>query len=150
MPAESLHSGYGIDTRDFRAFAKALRVASPEIAKELRVRLRGVGEIVAEEARTRASEHSTTIAATISVRTAGATVSVIAGGPDSLIAALFELGNKGSRSTDVFRHPVFGHGAWVSQAMHPYLQPALASKFNEVEIAAVEALDKAIEMVMAL
>jgi hypothetical protein len=149
--AESLHAGIGVDVRDFKVFAKALGIAAPLIKKQLTLNLRAVGEIVAAEARQRASQYSTAIPPSILVRVSGATVSVQAGGIGVPTAALFELGNKGSRDMAMFKHPVFGNRAtWVSQPMHPYLTPALKSKANAVELAAVEALDAAIAEVIAL
>ncbi len=148
---ETLHVGMGVDVRDFAAFARALRKGSPEVALQLRVDLRAVGEIVASEARVRAAEWSKTIPPSIRVRTSGATVSVIAGGSGVPLAGLFELGNQGQRGlggTD-FRHPVWGNrNVWVSQPMHPFLAPSLEAKIDAVEVAAVEALDSAIASIV--
>lgn len=144
MP-ETLHLGVGVITRDFSVFAKALKIAAPELRKQLTVNLRAVGEVVAAEARSRASQYSVTVPDSIKVRVSGATVSVVAGGSGVPMASLLELGNKGSREEAMFRHPVFGDRAnWVQQPMHPYLGPALLAKIGEVEVAAVEALDAAI------
>lgn len=137
----------GIDTRDFRRFAKALLVASPLIYATLRINMRGVGDIVAEEARHIAGEVSATIPDSIKVRVSGATVSVIAGGNGIPIAGLLELGNQGDKVGILFKHPVFGDMTdWRWQEMHPFLAPALANKLDAVEIAATEALDLAIDM----
>ncbi len=139
---QTLRTGIGLDTRDFAEFARTLRKAAPELNKALRLRLRSAGEIVADEARTRILPFSSSVPPSIKVRTAGAGVSVIAGGPKAPLGGLFELGNRGSRGGDVWKHPVFGHRAvWVEQAMHPYLAPALEAKIPDVEVAVNEALD---------
>lgn len=139
----------GIDTRDFRRFAKALLIASPLIYATLRINMRGVGDIVAEEARGLVRDYSTTVPDSIKVRVSGATVSVVAGGNGVPMGGLLELGNAKSGSTSSFSHPVFGNPqAWVSQPMHPYLARALANKMDAAEVAAVEALDLAIEEVI--
>lgn len=142
--------GSGIDTSDFRAVAKALRQAQPELARELRKSLRKAGEIVAVEARSLAEKDSKSIPPTIKVRVASATVSVVAGGKDAPVAGLFELGNTGgSKSASasrkgVFRHPVFGNrDVWVNQPMHRFLAPAAASRAMQVERAVLGALDQA-------
>lgn len=141
----------GVDTRDFKAFAKALAVAAPMIRKELILNLRAVGAIVAEEAKVTVSPFSRTIPDSIKVRVSGATVSVVAGGAGVPLGALFETGNVGKRGGDTFNHPVFGNRAtWVAQPMHPYLGPALISKIDAVEVAAVEALDRAIGLAVTL
>lgn len=145
-----LHLGIGVDTRDFARFAKALRAAEPEIRKLLVLQLRAVGEIVAAEARA-AIGGSRTIPATIKVRVSGATVSVVAGGAGVPLAGLLELGNMGNRGAAgaTFRHPVFGNkSVWVEQSTHPFLAPAVRGKMDEVERAAVEALDEAIGLVL--
>ena len=145
MPAELIRGAGGVDVRDFKRFAKALMVASPLIYKTLRVNMRGVGDIVAEEARHIVSEASQTVPDSIKVRVSGATVSVVAGGSGVPMGGLLELGNvKGSGAT--FRHPVFGNrNVWVDQPTHPYLAVALGNKIDAVEAAAVEALDLAID-----
>jgi hypothetical protein len=56
-------------------------------------------------------------------------------------ARVLEEGNTGSASTTTFRHPVYGGDTWVSQDMHPFLAPAVASK----ERAIVAAIASAIE-----
>lgn len=132
-----------IDTRDFYAFALALRRAEPLIARELTARLRVLGNIVADEARSISSEYSVQIPDSIKVRVKKAVVTVEAG--PCAIAGLFEVGNKGNRSANTFRHPVFGNtSVWVDQPMHPFLHPALANKFAEVEVAMQSALDVAV------
>jgi hypothetical protein len=141
----TITGGGGVDTRDFRKFAKALMVAAPMVYATLRINMRGVGDIVANEARGIAAGASTTVPDSIKVRVSGATVSVVAGGAGVPMGGLLEEGNVGG-SKGTFRHPVFGNATvWASQPMHPFLAPALANKMDAAEIAAVEALDLAIE-----
>lgn len=138
-----LHAGLGIDTTDFARLAKDLRAAEPALAKELAVRLRAPGEIIASDARGRAESASQTIPPSIKVRVSGATVAVVAGGNGIPLAGLMELGNKNSAGgATTFGHPVFGNRAkWVDQPMHPYLLPALDAHHIEAEAAIVDALD---------
>ena len=147
MPVENVgQAGIGIDTSDFRKFARALTKAAPLIAGVLRVNLRGVGDVVAEEARSLARPYSSTIPDSIKVRVSGATVSVLGGGTGVPLGGLFELGNVNSKDSSEFRHPVFGNrNVWASQPMHPFLLPALANKIDAAEAAATAALDIAID-----
>lgn len=146
--------GFGIDTREFKNMVRALRQAQPEITRHLRSDLRAAGELVAEDARRRAGEHSTTIAATIKVRTVNAAVAVEAGGGDSPLAGLFELGNAGKGSSQTpskggtFRHPVYGRDVWVEQQMHPFLQPAALHNAPAVEKLILGALDAATQTIV--
>lgn len=150
--------GIGIDTSDFRTVATALRRAGGQAPKTLRRNLRAAGEIVAVEARAISSEHSKKIPATINVRVASTTVSVVAGGAQAPTGGLFELGNVGggaksasANRSGVFRHPVFApkgsvgdHSVpWVNQDMHPYLAVAAANKSAELLEAVVATLDEA-------
>jgi hypothetical protein len=131
--------GFGVDTRDLTDLAVAMRRASVVTAREWRLGMRGVGEIIAVEARHRASEHSKSIPPTIKVRAARGTVEVRAGSNDAPLARLFELGNSGGKSSiqapsrgGRFKHPVFGDMAnWVFQDMHPFLYAA--GKLKEQE-----------------
>lgn len=139
----------GIDTRDFKNVAKALRRAQPELANGLRRDLRVGGLLVAAKAKTIADEHSTTISKTIKVRTSGATVVVTAGGADAPVAAPFELGNTGGRKSasagrgGTFRHPVYGNrDVWVTQEMHPFLAPAALSEAPKVDAQIGRTLDR--------
>lgn len=147
----TVHLGVGVDTRDYRAFARALRTAAPDIAAQLKLRLAVVGSVVADEAEARASEASTSVPPSIKVRVSGATTIVQAGGAGIPTAGLLELGNKGKGGGDEFTHPVFGNRAvWVKQAMHPYLGPAVLAKADDVEEAALAALDATIDEVVRL
>jgi hypothetical protein len=137
-----------LNTKEVSSFLRALKKAEPDIRKHLRERLRLVGAVVAEDAKSRVRPYSSSIPETIKVRVSGMNVSVVAGGGDNAIAGLFELGNQGGSSSSaatgrgVFRHPVFGdRDWWVDQPMHPYLSVALASHISEVDLAALAAVD---------
>lgn len=151
----------GIDASDFRAVARALRRASPALARDLRHNLRKAGDVVAQEARQIAGQHSTSIPPTIRVRTSGASVSVVAGGGSkgtepAAIAGLFELGNTRGRGraqvadpSGKFRHPVYGHrNRWADQSMHPFLAPAGERKRPAVEALVEKALDEAVRTIV--
>jgi hypothetical protein len=141
----------GVDTSDFRATAKVLRTAAPDVNKKLRKGLREAGLVVAEEAKKIASEHSKTIAGTVKVRVASTTVAVVAGGKTPL-AALYELGNTGNHARSAtaggggtFRHPVFGNmDNWVSQKSYPFLAPAAVKSGPVVERLVLRELDEVI------
>jgi hypothetical protein len=142
--------GISVDTTDFRAFAKALRKAAPVLSAEMRTELRAAGEIVAAEARQRASDVSKSVPPTIKVRVSGATVSVVAGGNGKPLAGLLELGNAGSGGGGKFRHPVFGNKkVWVSQDMHPFLFPALEARADEAQRGILNAVDKAVGIIVS-
>lgn len=114
-----------------------MRALPKEARKFARPKLRQAGELIAADARNRAS-WSQRIPGTIKVRTSfrfeRETVTVTAGGPNAPHARPYE----GSRR-DPFRHPVHadpnktrGDWTWVSQAARPYLIPAGRAKSPEV------------------
>lgn len=141
--AEDLHLGIGVDMRDFAKFAKGLNKANKKIHRRLMLGLRGVGKIVADEARRNIEPYSRSVPDSIRVRISGATVSVIAGGAAARVGALLELGNRSEPSQVIFRHPCFGDMAvWADQLMHPFLGRAVQSKAPAVEQAAIETLDE--------
>jgi hypothetical protein len=144
----SVTSGMGLDLRDFSRFAKALRKAEPVLAKELRAQFRLAGELVAHDAQFLVGPYSSTISDSIKVRITGLlTVAVTAG--DSPLAGLFELGNKGKGEGEQFEHPLFGNtSVVVPQPMHPFLVPAVEANIDRVELMAVEALDRAIAVIV--
>jgi hypothetical protein len=128
----------GVDTRELRALTKSLRDFKPD--KELHKMLRVAGQLIADDAKEIISAHSTTISGTIRVRVSKTKISVVAGGGDSAIAGLFELGNEGGGKSQAaatsgrFRHPVYGDREnWVNQSMHPYLLPAAAKNERKIE-----------------
>lgn len=139
----TLTGGGGLDTRDFSRFAKALRRQAPDMAVTLRKELRAAGEIVAADARARAS-FSSKIPASIKTRVSGATISIVAGSKKAADAAPYE--NEGKQGD--FRHPLFGNRAvWISQKAHPFLHPALEAGRPAVMDAALQALDRAVDQV---
>lgn len=123
-----------IDTSSFRRFADVLRRHSVELAGKLDEHLLEAGKLVADEAKSRVSAHSTKVPGTVRVEPREHAVAVVAGGSGVPIAGLFERGNKGRGTTpSTFRHPVFGNSTvWVTQPAHPFLRPALASKRSEI------------------
>ena len=137
-----------VDTADFSRFADALKRAAPEIRTRLRPRLQEAGELVAEEARSRAGEVSATVPSSIKVRVTGAaSVAIVAGGSGVPMAGLLELGNAGRNGGATFRHPVYGNRhAWANQKMHPYLVPALDARAHEAVDAIAKVLDDAVEV----
>lgn len=148
---ERITGGLGVNTSEFRDLARDLRLAGGATNRQFRRNMRGVGELIAQDARARASAHSKTIASTIKVRSAGATVEIRAGGPTVPLAGLFELGNVGGKAKSAkaseggtFKHPVFGQDVWVSQKMHPYLHPAAEHKFPEALVLLTRAIDTAL------
>ncbi len=141
----------------FRPTIKAIKKWDPQVRKQLRSDLKGVGNSIASGARTVASAHSKTIPGTIKVRTRiqsrKAEVEIIAGSAEVPIAGLFELGNKGGGSAAKgrkFRHPIFGD--WDvqftgkdprEQDMHPYLAPVVKLRQNYATRVIGEAVEKA-------
>lgn len=94
-----------IDSRSFTNLAKAVRAAEPQLRTGLLAGLRAGGNIVAADARERAS-FSSRIPGSIRVRTRSTgSVTILAGGPQALDASVLE--HKGVAGT--FRHPVFGN-----------------------------------------
>ncbi len=142
--------GMGLDLREFQRFARALRKAQPELALGLRVKLRAAGEIVAGITRSNFAAASTSVPPSVKVRVSSATIAVVAGGPGVPMAGLLEMGNKGGRGADTFRHPVFGNrAAWVDQPMHPSLGPAVEQGSEAVYEAAIDALDEAVKIAVS-
>ena len=130
------------DTRELATLARSLRRASPEAWKAYRLAVREMAQIVAEDAKSRAS-FSTRIPDTIKVRVlASGNVEIVAGGPNAPDAAPLE--NKGQAGT--FRHPVFGNReVWVSQPARPFLAPALDAHREQVAKAIEDAVMAAVE-----
>ena len=146
---DRLTSSFGVDTSDLKAFIKDLKRASPAAARGIRTVVKGAAEIVAAEARADVSQHSQSIPPTIKARTylsaSRRSTATVTAGKGVPLAALYELGNKGSKqSGSTFRHPVFARGVsgaleqtedWVDQARWPFLLPAAERKAPEVEAA---------------
>jgi hypothetical protein len=133
-----------VDASEMTRLARDLKRAAPEVYAAFRGELRAVAQVVATEAKSRAS-FSTRIPATIKVRAGVGTVKVVAGGPGAPDAAPLE--NKGRAGT--FRHPVFGdRNVWVEQQARPFLAPALEAHRETVatgiEVAVVRAVERAL------
>ena len=136
--------GVGIDLSDFYVAATALKKADPVAAKELRGKLRMVGEQVAHDYGYLIGPYSKSVEESIKVRIAGGLmVSVVSGGSGVPLAGLLELGGQGGAST--WDHPVFGNAAVrVTQQTHPALGRAVEANIARVEGIVLEALDEAI------
>lgn len=122
---------FAIDLSELKTFASQLRKAEPRLYRSFRVSLAEAAEVVADRAREIASEQSSSIPPTISVRVSGVAVYVGAGSPSVPLAGLYEVGNAksgrlvGSSGGRTFRHPVFGdNDNWVSQPRFPFLRRA--------------------------
>lgn len=138
---------YSVKTLGFKELSKAMAIAVPlSIRTNLRVAFLAAGNMVASKAIEIVDEYSNSVADSIKVRISGMTgVRVVAGGAALPIAGLMELGNEKSKGGSTFRHPVFGNqNVWVSQPMHPYLEPALRSEEDRIGILIEDALDVAI------
>lgn len=119
-----------IDTSQLKDLGRQLRKGSPELARQMRTGLREVGQVVAEEAKHRAS-FSKRIPGSIRVRTtSGFSVSVVAGDGNATDAAPIENKGKG-----FVRHPVFGNrDVWTSKGSHPaFLAPAADASQAAIE-----------------
>jgi hypothetical protein len=131
---------------------KVLAIKLERMPLTLRTRLRPVMKAaatsVADQAKSNAA-FSSRIPAAISVRSrigsdlTGVGATVVVSGAKAPEAVLLEYGNLNSRSTTTFRHPVYGGDTWVTQDMHPYLYPALASKRKAIEAAVAAAVESA-------
>ena len=162
-----------VDTSSLRRLSKDLRKASKTTQKEFRTKWRSAAQLVADDAKQRAS-WSTKIPGTIKVRGNGVNLAVIAGGPKAPGAAALE----NSGRTGTFKHPVFErrsdwvdksgrkHDAqiryttrsnrrlianrkasaapWVEQAARPFLAPAMAARMNEITEIMGEAMESAV------
>jgi hypothetical protein len=130
-----------IDARQVARMARGIRGIAPEAWRAARVRLRAVGEVVAEDARQRAS-YSTRIPAEIkATSTAAGNVRISVTGEPSVA---IENAGKG-----FVRHPTYGHrDRFTSKNSHPaFLLPAYAGKqewaLSEMEKAYWDAFDAA-------
>lgn len=114
---------------DLNAFARRLRLADVQLAKDFLKAESVAGEIVAAEVRKNA-DFSTKIPGSVGVRRRGTRVRIQAGGTKAPDAAPLE--NHGNPGT--FRHPVFGNfDVWVSQPARPSLTKAAHDKIDEFE-----------------
>ena len=140
-----------VDTAGLNALARDLARVAPEAAKGLTKGMAGAGQVIAANAKQRAS-YSKRIPGSIKVRAARGNVKVSAGGDAAPNAAPIENKGKG-----FVRHPVFvpydkmpgPPGSWTEKNSRPaFLAPALeesAAKVAElVEDALFEAVERAI------
>ena len=140
MAQETVRGNLSIDATELKQFAKVIRAASPKAATHMRQKLREVGEMIAEDARTKAS-WSTRIPQSIKVRTAGVKVSIVAGDANAPHARPYEVGSK--RNRQEVRHPVFGNRqVWASNPTRPFLLPALRAREAEVQAAILKVIDE--------
>lgn len=123
-------------TDELRALSKGAKGADRVAARALRDGLRAAGELVAADARSRAS-WSSRIPGSIAVKVRAGYAEVSAGGGGAPHAAAYEHEGR----TGVFRHPVNawarhdrGEWVWANNPARPFLGPALESH-------AVEAAD---------
>jgi hypothetical protein len=125
-----------IDAREFRSFARALKLARPALRRETIRNLRAAGDLIAKDAKAIAGEHSESIPPTIKTQVRGMRVGVQAGGKGNAraafnapygtltsnkalrqaeegiaLAGLYELGNKGesNKSSAAAERGVFRH-----------------------------------------
>lgn len=136
------------DASSLRKLGTALRKSKPKIHRQMGKELLAVGELVAVEARDKAS-WSTRIPHTITVRRRGLnTVEVRASAPHA--AAYEHAGREGQ-----FRHPVYGRGdeardqwTWVSEDARPFLHPAAFEHLEEHAVAIADALTALVDREM--
>lgn len=139
--------GLTIDLADFHSLARGFRRVEPELFAGLKLRLRGIGQLVADSAKEHAS-FSETIPPSIKVRMSTLSVSVVA--TKAPLSGLEEMGKKGNRGSGVaWRHPVFGNkDVWVTQIGHPFLLPALKDKAEVIEALVDEAVGEAFDVAL--
>jgi len=128
------------DTAQLSMLARNLRLAAPQVWKAARVELREAGEIIASDARQRAS-FSTKIPGSIKVITRAGNVRVRAGGPDAPDAVALENHGKGHP-----RHPLFGNREhWYTNNTPAFLAPALEANAKVVAVRMGETLTRAVD-----
>jgi hypothetical protein len=136
----SVRGSMSIDTTELKLFAKVVRSASPAASRHMREKLREIGEIVADRARSKAS-WSTRIPGSIKVRTTGVKLSVVAGGDAAPHARVYEMGSQRNRS--MVRHPVFGNRqVWAQNPTRPFLLPALRDVEPEIMASIVQVIEE--------
>ena len=159
------------DTSELARLAKDLAKASPEAWKACRLALRAAAQVVADDAKGRAS-WSSTIPGTIKVRVGRGSVKVIAQGSE---AVAYEVGSRKS-GPGILRHPVLNSKGepkrdsaggmemssmtfeervahrrsmnWSTEPTRPYLAPALDAHREQVAEAIATAVHAAVEMAL--
>ncbi|MGH3496316.1 MAG: HK97 gp10 family phage protein [Nocardioidaceae bacterium] len=129
-----------------RDLAARMGTVPAELRAELRPKLRAAGTIVADQAKANAS-WSTRIPAAIGVRTSFGTraggVTIRVDSVKAPHARPYEgLSAGGGRGT--FRHPVYGHDVWVTEATRPFLMPAVRAKRFQVILTVDQAIKSAL------
>lgn len=128
---------FGIGVSDLSKFASDLRRADKEMAKNLRVRLKGAAQIVADRIK-EATSWSSKIPGSVRTISTARSAAVRVGGKRAPNAAPI---NNRDQSGD-FRHPVFGKGGWATQPAHPFALKSLADTADEVEVEVGRILDQ--------
>ncbi len=143
-----------IDTSSFAAFSKDLKKASKELQTQLRKELKAAGEIVADDARHRASNFSTRIPGAIKVGVAAGSTRIGKGGVKIRVyvdAKKAPHGRpiEGITGNSFFRHPTDGEDRqhWVDQKTIHYLKPAIVAGRVMVVKGAQTAISKALREV---
>jgi len=123
----------GVDVGGLKTLSKTLKAAEGNLSKNFKAAMRKVGQMVADDAKSRAN-WSQRIPGSIKVTVTGngSRVAVKAGGPRAPHAPAYE--GLGGKST--FRHPVFTRKVWTVEKTRPFMVPALQKN-----------LDRAVEMV---
>lgn len=130
--------GFTADASQLRTLSRSLRMAPLEIRREIGIELRAMADLVAKDAKSRAS-WSSRIPGSIHRQGSGLSIRVVAGGADAPNAAPLESGSKGHGGVN--RHPVFAavgsaaygnSGRWVDQPTRPFLLPALDAHRTEI------------------
>ena|ERR1017187_2346496 len=133
-------AGFYVNLTEFHDLAINFRAIEPLLYRCLTSSLRASGQLVADDAKERAS-YSKSIPDSIKVRVQGLTVTVQADRTDISSLEEFAPGH--------WDHPVFGSGS-VTQIAHPFLYPALAAKgeqaATQIELAVEAALTGAMEV----
>ena len=141
-------ASFSVDTDDLKALVRDLRRAGPAASRGMRRAVKASAEIVAVEARSRASEHSQSIPPTIKANAylsaTTRSLATVTAGRGVPLAALYELGNKGKNvNSTTFKHPVFERDSsgklqptdkWATQPRYPFLLPAAEAKGAEVTV----------------
>lgn len=134
----------GETSRDLQQLAKALRDVDPLMRKQLPARLREAAKPIRDDANSRKPSPKIRVGTRVKLNSRkGASVAVVASSPKKPpLAGLLEAGNKGSRNTGSFRHPVFGNrNVWVTQPTKPYLRPAGQAHAEEARQRIEEIID---------
>lgn len=115
---------------DWPEARKAIRKASPEIAKAMNKAIRTEAKKIQAEARRGFAEYSTRIGRAVGVSVSAKRVSLKLSGKKAPHGPINEFGG---------RHPVFGNrSVWVTQEARPRLKPAVDRNRPKVR-AAIEA-----------